>query len=239
MCCSRLPAVADLDLRDHVASMPHPIRHHFFESTRGRIAALLRRGAHTVDEIASALELSDNAVRVQLSAMERDGLLRRNGTRRGPTRPSAVYELTPELDQLLSRAYVPLLTHLVGTVADRSSPEEFDALMREAGRSLARELASNIPRTALPSRVAAASGVLNQELGALTEVEQAQPDGDGAPLTIRGHGCPLAALTGKHPGVCHAIESLLVELLGGGSQVHECCDRTASPRCCFEIRETA
>jgi predicted ArsR family transcriptional regulator len=234
-----LRAEADLVLRAPVASMPLPIGQPFFESTRGRIAGLLRRGAHTVDSIASALELSDNAVRVQLAAMERDGLVRRHGTRRGPTRPSAEYALTPELDQLLSRAYVPLLTHLVGTVADRTSPEEFDALMREAGRSLARELASHIPHAALPSRVSAASGVLNQELGALTEVERAEPDGDAAQLTIRGHGCPLAALTGKHPGVCHAIESMLAELLGEGTQVHECCDRAARPRCCFEIRETA
>jgi hypothetical protein len=32
---------------------------------------------------------------------------------------------------------------------------------------------------------------------------------------------------------------MLAELLGEGTQVHECCDRAARPRCCFEIRETS
>jgi len=210
------------------------LRHQFLESPRGRIATLLRHGALTVDEIASALALSHNAVRVQLTAMERDGLVRRQGTRRGPTRPSAVYELTPELDQLLSRAYVPLLTHLVSALAERTTPDEFDRVMREAGRAFGRELVALVPGAPLDERVAAASRVLNSELGALTDVEQG-----AVPLRIQGRGCPLAALTGKHPGVCHAIESLLVEVLGGGAAVHECCDRRAQPRCCFEIRASA
>ncbi|AHG91776.1 FaeA family protein [Gemmatirosa kalamazoonensis] len=210
------------------------LRHQFLESPRGRIATLLRRSALTVDEIASALALSHNAVRVQLMAMERDGLVRRQGTRRGPTRPSAVYELTPELDQLLSRAYVPLLTHLVSALAERTTPEEFDRVMREAGRGFGRELVALVPDAPLDERVAAASRVLNAELGALTDVEHG-----AASLRIQGRGCPLAALTGKHPGVCHAIESVLVELLGDGAAVHECCDRSARPRCCFEIRASA
>jgi DeoR family transcriptional regulator, suf operon transcriptional repressor len=206
----------------------HTFRRQFFESSRGRIVGLLRRGGHTVDEIASALDLTDNAVRVQLAAMERDGLVRRSGLRRGATRPAHLYELTPELEHLLSGAYVPLLHQLVRAVAERESVERFDALMRQAGRGLATELPMHIPDGPLELRVAAASQLLNQELGALTEVET--PDGH---YVIRGHGCPLAALTGKQPGVCHAIESLLAQLLQ--TRVHECCDRGGQPRCCFEI----
>lgn len=208
--------------------MPPRLHDQFFESSRGRIAERLRRGGLTVDELTTALGLTGNAVRVQLASMERDGLVRRTGLRRGTTRPSSVYELTPELEQLLSRAYVPLLTQLVRASAERESPEEFDALMREAGRGLAGDVAVQVPNGALAERVAAASRYLNGELGALTEVEQT--DGE---LVIRGHGCPLAALTGKHPGVCHAIESLLTELLR--VPVHECCDRSQRPRCCFRV----
>jgi DeoR family transcriptional regulator, suf operon transcriptional repressor len=101
--------------------------------------------------------------------------------------------------------------------------------MREVGRGLARELPARIPDGPLSRRVPAASRVLNAELGALTDVESA----DGHHV-IRGHGCPLAALTGKQPGVCRAIESLLAELLQ--AEVNECCDRDDRPRCCFEVR---
>jgi DeoR family transcriptional regulator, suf operon transcriptional repressor len=206
----------------------HNFRRQFFESSRGRIVGLLRRGGQTVDEIASALELTDNAVRVQLAGMERDGLVRRSGLRRGTTRPAHVYELLPETEQLLSGAYIPLLHQLVRVVAAHESAGAFDALIREAGRGLATELPAHIPDGPLERRVAAASQLLNQELGALTEVEKRNDD-----YVIRGHGCPLAALTGKQPGVCHAIESLLAELLK--TRVHECCDRGGRPRCCFEV----
>ncbi|MFL5582034.1 MAG: helix-turn-helix transcriptional regulator [Gemmatimonadaceae bacterium] len=199
--------------------------------SRGRIVEALRRGPLTVLEIAAALELTGNAVRTQLAGMERDGLVRRSGVRRGPTRPAHLYVLTPELQGLLSGAYVPLLRQVVRAVAANEPPEWFDALMREAGRALADEFGGRIPAGPAERRVAAASRLLNQEFGALTHVE---PLGDH--LAIQGSGCPLAALTDKHPSVCHAIESMLAELLG--ASVKECCDRAAQPRCCFEVFPT-
>jgi predicted ArsR family transcriptional regulator len=68
---------------------------------------------------------------------------------------------------------------------------------------------------------------MNEHLGALTRVET-----NGA-IVIRGSGCPLAALTGKHSGVCLAMESLVAEIVG--VPVRECCDRAGRPRCCFKV----
>ena len=79
----------------------------------------------------------------------------------------------------------------------------------------------------LPSRVAAASRMLNEELGALTHVEQ------NGHITIRGASCPLSALTGKHRGVCLAMESFVSAVVGAPAV--ECCDRSQRPRCCFEV----
>src|SRR5207249_6425780 len=55
----------------------------FFASTRGRIVQLLRRATSTVDELAEALGLTDNAVRAHLAILERDGLVQQKGVRRG------------------------------------------------------------------------------------------------------------------------------------------------------------
>ena len=68
---------------------------------------MLQRGSATADEIASQLNLTANAVRAQLTRMERDRVVRRSGRGRGTTRPFHVFELTLEVEQLLSRAYVP------------------------------------------------------------------------------------------------------------------------------------
>lgn len=200
----------------------------FLESSRGRIVGVLRRGSATVDDMAAELTVTGNAIRAQLASMERDGLVQKAGVRRSATRPSRTYELTPELEQLLSRAYIPLLTQLVKQFAAHESPARFDRIMREAGRGLAQDSLPAFPAGTLASRAGAASQWLNRELGTSTEVRKA----DGG-FVLRGNGCPLAAVTGKHPGVCHAIESVLAELLD--ATVKECCDRTERPRCCFEV----
>ena len=204
------------------------LRKHLLDTTRGRIVTALQADASTADDIASKLVLTRSAVRVHLTAMERDGLVVRAGKRAGTTRPSQVYELTPEVEQLLSKAYVPLLTHLVRVFADDLTAHQVDSMLRRAGRSLANELSGGKRFSGnLGARVSAASQMLNEQLGALTHVEK------NGSYVIRGVGCPLAALTGKHPGVCLAIESLVSEIVG--TPVHECCDRSQRPRCCFEV----
>ncbi|MDQ4000884.1 MAG: winged helix-turn-helix domain-containing protein, partial [Actinomycetota bacterium] len=69
----------------------------FFESTRGQVVALLRRSDRTVEELARALGLTDNGVRVHLAVLERDGIVRQRGSVRrssGGGKPAYVYELT-------------------------------------------------------------------------------------------------------------------------------------------------
>jgi predicted ArsR family transcriptional regulator len=205
------------------------LRQQLLDTSRGRLVTLLQRGASTIDEMASELGLTANAVRAQITAMERDGVVRRVGQRPGTTRPFHLFELTPEVEQLLSQAYVPLLTQLVQVFANALPSAQVNALMRQAGKGLADELPlGKRPAWPLHARVTAASELLNKQLGAVTHVET------NGEYVIRGVGCPLAALTGKHPAVCLAMESLLTELLG--TKVHECCDRTGRPRCCFEIK---
>jgi predicted ArsR family transcriptional regulator len=205
------------------------LRQQLLDTSRGRIVTLLQRGGLTVDDIASELGLTANAVRAQITAMERDGVVRRGGQRAGTTRPFHVFELTPEVEQLLSQAYLPLLTQLVQVFANALPPDQVETLMRTAGKGLANDFqpGKRPDGGSLHARVSAASELLNKHLGAVTHVE-----GNGG-YVIRGAGCPLAALTGKHPAVCLAMESLVAEVVG--VDVNECCDRTERPKCCFEI----
>ena len=209
------------------------LRKQLLDSSRGRIVTLLRgTSGLTADDIASKLGLTRSAVRAQLTGMERDGVVRRAGQRPGTTRPSHVFELTPEVEQLLSSAYIPLLTSLIDTFADGLPANQVETILRQAGKRLAGELSrGRRPAGNLSSRLAIVSEMMNEQLGALTHVE-----GNGGYI-IRGKGCPLAALTGKHPGVCLAIESLIAEVLR--VPVRECCDRSERPKCCFEIGSRA
>lgn len=193
--------------------------------TRGRIIDLVRRSPTTATEIAEQLELTYNAVRAHLAALERDGLIRRAGLQRGGTRPSALYELAPGVDDALSRAYMPFASQLVRALAERLPEQDLAETMRDVGRRLAGEWPR--PRGPLMQRVEAAS-ILLQELGAPNELERTN-----GTVRIRGFGCMLAAAVNGQPHVCRAMESLFQELLG--TPVRECCDRGDRPRCCFDI----
>jgi predicted ArsR family transcriptional regulator len=204
------------------------LRPHLLDTSRGRIVSLLQRGALTVDDMASRLELTASAVRAQIRAMERDGVVREVGRRPGTTRPSRIFELTAEVEQLLSRAYIPLLTYLVDVFAQGLPPRRLQRLLREAGRRFGADLSRRTRPGALRTRVTAMNDALNEQLGAITHVEEGANG-----YVIRGEGCPLSALTGKHPAVCEAMESLVAEFID--APVRQCCDRTGRPRCCFEI----
>lgn len=204
------------------------LKQQLLDSSRGRIVTLLRGGALTTDDIASTLQVTRSAIRAQLAAMERDGVVRRAGQRPGTTRPSRVFELTPEVEQLLSGAYIPLLTQLIDVFAAELPADQLEKLLRQAGRKLADEVSPGERSVGnLARRVALASEMMNESLGAATHVEK------NGRYVIRGSGCPLAALTGKHPGVCLAMESLVAVVVG--VPVRECCDRAERPQCCFEI----
>ena len=89
----------------------------FFSSTRGRIVVLLRRASRTVDELAQALDLTDNAVRTHLTTLERDGIVQQRGERRSTSKPAHVYDLTPAAEQLFPKAYGPVLQRLLAVLA--------------------------------------------------------------------------------------------------------------------------
>jgi predicted ArsR family transcriptional regulator len=209
--------------------MAEQLRQQLLDTSRGRIVSVLRTAGRTADDVARQLGLTRSAIRLQLTAMERDGVVQRVGKRPGPTRPSYLYELMPEVEQLLSTAYIPLLTHLVDVCVEALPPRHVEGLLRRTGERLARDLPGKKVNGGRKVRVATASQLMNEHLGALTHIE-----GNGQ-LTIRGASCPLSALTGKHPGVCLAMESLVAEIVGG--PVRECCDRTGRPQCCFEIQD--
>lgn len=198
----------------------------FFESTRGQIVTILRGSPRTVDELATKLELTDNAVRAHLSTLERDGLVRQSGIRRGARKPHFTYALTEEADRLFPKAYDALLNQLIAVLKSRLSPAEIEDVLREVGRAIA----ANTPAAAdatLRSRVLRALAVL-EAIGGSAEIEEQ----DGK-FVIRGNGCPLAAAVNVHPEVCRLAETLVGEIVK--APVVEKCDRESRPRCRFEI----
>src|ERR1044072_5586575 len=198
----------------------------FFDSTRGQIVTLLRSAPCTVEELAGKLNLTDNAVRAHLATLERDGLVRQSGLRRGPRKPHFTYVLTEEADRLFPKAYDALLNQLIAVLKTRLSPPELEAALRDVGRTMAADAPSG-PNANLESRVQSALKVL-EAIGGSAEIVKHDDK-----FMIEANGCPLAAAVSVHPEVCRLAESLVAEIVK--APVHEQCDRTSRPKCRFEM----
>jgi predicted ArsR family transcriptional regulator len=203
----------------------------FMESTRGQIVSLLRRSARTVEELAGALGLTNNAIRNHLATLERDGIVRQEGIRRGPGagKPATVYELDPDAESLFSNAYAPVLGAVIDVLINDLPAEQTDTVMRRVGHQLAAGLGGQANGT-LAARVRAAAGVLTALGGEVEIIDSA------GILSIRGCSCPLGATVAAHPEVCRAVETLVGGVIGVA--VRSTCEHGDRPRCCFSVEAT-
>jgi predicted ArsR family transcriptional regulator len=203
----------------------------FYQTTRGRIVGHLRRATLTVDQIATALGLTQNAVRSHLTSLERDGLVEQRVAKRGGVgKPAFEYRIAAGAEPLFSQAYLPILVQLLEVLRERLTPAELERVMQDVGARMAADKAPT--PCELEERVKRASALLDA-LGGITEVETR----DDGSLAIRGFSCPLGAAVQGHPEVCTAVETMLSDVIG--APVRECCERNGRPRCCFEVRKTS
>jgi predicted ArsR family transcriptional regulator len=198
----------------------------FFDSTRGQIILLLRGSPKTVGQLATELNITDNAVRAHLLALERDGLIAQIGTAKGFRKPHYIYGLADESRHLFPKAYDSILNKLLAVLKSRLSAETITEMLREVGRKVAGDGSRSTGRS-LDKRMKQTLSALESLGGAAKAVD------DGIGLRIESESCPFADVVAEHPEVCKATEAAVGELLR--ERVTEKCDRTGLPKCRFEI----
>lgn len=200
----------------------------FLETTRGQIVALLRTHAMTVEELASEVGLTDNAIRNHLSALERDGIVRQEGVRRsaGAGKPAVLFELRPHVDPLFSRAYAPVLSSVMDTIINTLPAEQTQQLLDDLGHRLAASVGGHA-KGDVATRIQAAADVLNA-LGGHVRVHEV----DGVPR-IQGSGCALSSVVCKHPELCEAMCTMVADISGTSARME--CQHGERPQCCFVI----
>lgn len=129
-------------------------------ATRGKLIALLRRAPSTIEDLAAELEITDNAVRPHIQALESVGIVEQSGTRQslGAGKPATLYHIASAAAGSLSAAYAPVLSALLDTMHSELKPAQVSELLRATGRKLATTEA--VPRGSLESRVNSAAAIL-------------------------------------------------------------------------------
>lgn len=196
-------------------------------STRIQLLRLLRRSRQSINDLAAALGITDNAVRTHIATMQRDGMVRTAGVERATGgKPAQLYEITPEAEEMFPKAYSAVLNGLLELLHERQGKEGVEEIMREVGARAA-GAGADLGRASAEARVRGAAEVLRQ-LGGDVEVERTDTG-----WRIRGYGCPLSAVVREHEEACALGESLVAGATG--LPTRECCDRSDRPRCSFLI----
>jgi predicted ArsR family transcriptional regulator len=204
----------------------------FLGATKAQILLLLRRAPRTIHELAESLQLTDNAVRAHVAALERDRLVAPAGRRPRARKPAVSYTLAPSADQMFAKPYPQVLGALIAQVKRRHGAAEAGDALRAIGAGFARERLGRVAGLGEKARIEAVAGLID-DLGGLAEVE-----GDAGRYILTGYSCPLVAVVGDHPEACQLTGAFVAGLIGEGT-VRECCRRAEDATCRFEIDLTA
>ena len=197
--------------------------------TQLRLLALLRRSRQTITTLAEALGLTDNAVRMHIAALHRDGIVEQVGTQRDTGgKPARVYGLTRQGEELFPKAYALVLGKLVEEIVRTEGQDRAIELLRAVGA----QAAAGAHQGASPRQRMESAAAVFRNLGADAEVQETS-----AGWRLQGYGCPLSAVTSGHAEMCELGKALVEEVVGG--PVKECCQRGDHPRCAFEIDSAA
>src|SRR5580704_2424932 len=182
----------------------------FFQTTRGKIVSeLRRRGSASAADLARSFGLSPNAVRQQLMVLERDGLVAESSVRRGPTKPTYEFSLTPDADKLFPQAYDKMLTAVLRELREQfggaAVERIFDGLSKRAIERARLKMTSSDPQ----ERVAQLTEML-RENGVVAEYSLID---DG--FVLHEHSCPYSSAAKENPEVCQVIHHVIDETLGG------------------------
>lgn len=199
----------------------------FFESTRGRVLRLLCEAKRTVAELAQILQLTDNAVRAHLAALERDGLVRQVGLRQATRKPNFAYDLTPAGHQFFPKFHGTLLLEVLAVVRDEFSQPKLENLIHQVASGLVKDHLAGIEELPPEQRVGHILDALKRS-GLLAGVEESENH-----VLVRGCSCPISEVVAAHPELCRIAAEVLGQVLG--REVVDRCDRSGSPRCCFQI----
>ncbi|MDQ2662754.1 MAG: ArsR family transcriptional regulator [Candidatus Eremiobacteraeota bacterium] len=202
----------------------------FFQSTRGKIVTQLRkrRSASAVD-LANEFCLSPNAIRQQLMVLERDGLVAEKSVRRGPTKPTYEFSLTPAGERLFPQRYDKMLSAVLHEVRETFGAggvrQVFDGIASRAADKAKERVTATEPE----ARVAQMAGLL-REAGVVADYSVIEGG-----FALHEHTCPYSNVVKDNPEVCSVIHHVLDETIGGHAVQTESL-ATGGDRCRFELK---
>ena len=203
------------------------------ESQARILEHLKRRGTSTIPVLAEDVGLNVETVRAHLRALNRDGLVRRGGSRpQGPGRPEILYELTPAAESLFPNREGELLRLLAEYLKTSGKAELLRAFFHEYAEGRRTEAVGRLKGKRGDERLEEVARILSEE-GFMAEIEE---DDAGRRLLRLCH-CPMRNLVEATRAPCRAELGFVSELLGA-KLTRVSYIPAGDAACCYVLRDT-
>ena len=177
----------------------------YTEADRPAVLDLLKvHGPANVPTLARLRGVNATAVRQQLAALQREGLVVSSLERRRVGRPTHLYALTPKADALFPQAYGPLALALLRQLREVDGEGKLEKLFSRRTRSLVAAYRKRLEGKSLGDKW--------RELAKIRDEE-----GYMARVSAKGlteHHCPIAAIAREFPQACRYEKMLFEAVLG-------------------------
>jgi predicted ArsR family transcriptional regulator len=202
------------------------------DAKRRVLDLLKRQAAMTAGELASALGLTEAAVRQHLDALADHGLV--EGAERavgGRGRPPVAWSLTPIAIELFPDRHADLTVELIRAIRDAVGDDGLERVVDERMAAQRAAYSRAVPDTGPVSRRVEALAHQRTAEGYMAEVAR-----DGRSYVLVEHHCPVCAAATECQGLCRGELELFRRTLGAGVTVERTAHLLAGDaRCAYRI----
>jgi DeoR family suf operon transcriptional repressor len=185
-----------------------------------------------IDEIASALGISRNAVQQHLNKLERDGYVELGSLNKTAGRPVRSFVLTEAGFNSFPKQYAWFSELILSSLKEKMGHEAFLDYLRQLGLSLSQTLLPRFEGLTMERKIEELIKVMDS-LGFQTRSGENEA---GPQQSIEAFNCVYHDLANKHEEICEFDRTLISTLLDREIDHTECMSKGGA-KCCFKIKK--
>ncbi|MDE5415326.1 helix-turn-helix transcriptional regulator [Alkalihalobacterium chitinilyticum] len=202
-------------------------------STREQILQLLKKHKSlTVANLASHLGITEMAVRRHLGTLERDNVVETKMVRQAMGRPTTMYSLSQEGEELFPRNYASLTLGFLKDIEKLSGKQMIDQLFELRKQRMKEELEDRFKGKSFEERIKELADFQSNN-GYMVEWEKS----DDGTIHFKEYNCPISQIANEYPVACACEQSLFQELLETKDiECETCMAINETPHCYYKIK---
>ena len=202
-----------------------------YDSPSGRILRfLLARGESTVKVIEDGLDVTRNAIRIQVDHLVAQGLLDSRLVKSERGRPYRVYFLTDKGRDTLPNHYKDLAKSLWQEISKITDADKKEAILQTISSRMAEDYKERVNGNSVKERINGFVNALNKE-GIPSELNENKEE-----YTLNEYHCPYYEVAKENSEICAVELEMMGKLLGKNVERSEWL-LTGSSGCQFKLRK--